>query len=95
MNYSLENKLDDELNIFAGFDKTLGDMVVLLAEYDTAWNDNEEINNVGEKGYLNASFDVHFTENLVLKVSFYDLLQNRVDTNGSDRTLTLLYYMTF
>lgn len=100
-NYSLENQNnDDEMNIFAGFDKTLGDMLVLTAEYDTAWNDNQDIDldeyvNKKGRGYLNSSLDIHFTENLVLKISFFDLLQNREDTEGCDRTLTLLYYMTF
>lgn len=94
-NYSLENKLDDELNIFAGFDKTLGDMIVLTAEYDTAWNDNKDESITDGIGYLNSSLDVHFTESLILKISFYDILQNREDTQGCDRTLTLLYYMTF
>ncbi len=94
-NYSLETEdKDDEINLFAGFDKTLGDMIVIICEYDTAWNDNVS-NTVNGRGYLNASFDIHFSEYLVLKISFYDLLQNHDDTEGSDRTLTLLYNMTF
>ena len=96
INYSLETEdKDDEPNIFLGFDKTLGDMIVLLAEYDTAWNDNKDEDIVRGLGFLNASFDIHFSENLVLKISFYDILQNRDDTEGCDRTLTLIYNMTF
>ena len=98
-NYSLENKDDDDnINLFAGFDKSIGDILVLTAEYDTAWNDNKSTNQNVEMlgvGFLNASLDVYFTEYLILKISFYDLLQNREDTEGCDRTLTLLYYMTF
>ncbi|KQC10092.1 MAG: hypothetical protein APR54_00135 [Candidatus Cloacimonas sp. SDB] len=103
-NYSLErNDNDEDLNIYAGFDKSLGDAVVFLCEYDLAWNDNEdwENNTLDETvkgmgyGYLNASLDIYFTEYLILKISLYDLLENRQDTEGSDRTLSLLYYMTF
>jgi hypothetical protein len=96
-NYSLETKDKDEtLNLFLGLDKSLGDMIVLVAEYDTAWNDNKEtLVDMRKIGFLNASLNVHFTDYLIVKISFYDLLQNRSDTEGCDRTITLLYYMTF
>ncbi|MCF7793983.1 MAG: YjbH domain-containing protein [Candidatus Cloacimonetes bacterium] len=100
-NYSLETEYEEGLNLFAGIDKSLGDMIVIMAEYDTAWNDNkgafQDLNNIDIQGvgFLNASVDIHFTEYLILKISFYDLLENRTDTEGCDRTLTLLYNMTF
>ncbi|MDP8200523.1 MAG: YjbH domain-containing protein [Candidatus Tenebribacter burtonii] len=95
INYSLETEdNDDEPNLFLGFDKTIGDIVVLLAEYDTGWNDNETDLMKGI-GFFNASVDLHFTESLVLKVSFYDLLLNNPDTQGCDRSITLIYNMTF
>ena len=98
INYSLETEdKDDEPNLFIGFDKTIGDMVVLLAEYDTGWNDNADFKSdiVKGRGFFNASIDLHFTEALILKISFYDLIMNRIDTQGSDRTVTLIYNMTF
>ena len=95
INYSLEtDDNDDEPNLFLGFDKTIGDMIVLLAEYDTGWNDNET-NLVKGRGFFNASIDLHFTESLILKVSFYDLMLNNVNTQGCDRSITLIYNMTF
>ncbi|MBN1327446.1 MAG: YjbH domain-containing protein [Candidatus Cloacimonetes bacterium] len=105
VNYSLETEDDDDdINLFAGIDKSIGDVVVLLAEYDVAWNDNEDPDSESEiddkikglgKGYFNASFDIHFTDYLVVKFSFYDIFENREDTQGSDRTISLLYYMKF
>ncbi len=102
-NYSLESKdNDDELNFFVGFDKSIGEVLVFICEYDLAWNDNdkwheqpfdEAIKGLGY-GYLNACLDLHFTESLTLKVSFYDLLENRPDTEGCDRTITFMYYMS-
>lgn len=95
INYSLETEdKDDEPNLFTGFDKTIGDMVVLLAEYDTGWNDNEA-DLVKGRGFFNASINLHFTEALILKVSFYDLMLNLKDTQGCDRSITLIYNMTF
>ncbi len=95
INYSMETEdKDDEPNLFIGFDKTIGDMVVLLAEYDSGWNDNDADIMKG-RGFFNVSVDLHFTEALVLKVSFYDLLLNHPDTQGCDRSITLLYNMTF
>lgn len=98
MNYSLEtDDKDDEPNLFFGFDKTIGDMVVLLAEYDTGWNDNagSEDHIVNGRGFFNASVDLHFTEGLILKITFYDLMLNLEETEGCDRSMTLLYNMTF
>jgi len=103
-NYSLEDEdKDEDPNFYAGVDKSIGDVLVLIGEYDLAWNDNDNwdqqtmgdaLNGLG-KGYLNASLDIHFTDYLVLKLSMYDILRNRRDTKGCDRTLTLLYFMTF
>ncbi len=102
-NYSLETEdKDEEISFFAGIDKSIGEMLVFICDYDVGWNDNDDwdeqsmdetIKGLG-RGYFNASLDVHFTEHLVLKISLYDLLENRKDTIGSDRTISLLYYMT-
>ncbi len=95
INYSLETEdKDEEPNLFFGFDKSVGDMVVLVAEYDTGWNDNDA-NVMKGRGFFNASVDLHFTEALIMRVSFYDLLLNHPDTQGCDRTITLIYNMTF
>jgi len=107
VNKTLESD-DKDLNVFLGIDKTLGNILVLTCEYDFAWNDNEEFfleqieNNYYQEveiegnGYLNSSLNIHFTDYLVLKISFFDILHNnKVNASGSDRTLTLLYNMTF
>jgi len=104
MNYSLETKdEDDNLNFFLGMDKSLGQVINITAEYDFAMNNNENYsdNSVDEnlevlqKGFLNASVDIKFTDYLILRCLFYDLMQNRVDTQGGDRAIRLIYHMTF
>lgn len=103
VNYSLENDdKDDDPTVFIGLDKSIGNMIVFCTEYDLGLNDNENfiedyITDLagGSKGYLNAGFDIHFTENLVGKVSFKDLLKNHDNISGADRTISLIYFMTF
>lgn len=98
INYSFETDDDDDLNVFLGVDKSVGDVVNLLAEYDFAWNDNSNCGNICDLekiGYLNTAASVHFSENLILKAAFYDILENRSDTHGTDRTIILIYKMTF
>ena len=103
-NYSLETRdKDTEISFFCGVDKSLGEIITLIWDYDIAWNDNDNLHTQSiddtlkglGKGYMNLCFDINFTEYLKLKIAFYDLLKNRFDTIGSDRTLTLVYSMTF
>ena len=103
VNYSLETDDEDkDPDFFLGLDKSIGDMIVFCSEYDLALNDNEDyVESIipelsgDNKGYLNAGFDIHFTENLVGKISFKDLLKNFDSTNGANRTISLNYFMTF
>jgi hypothetical protein len=104
-NFSLENQDSKNMDFFVGLDKTIGDRITLLGEYDFAINDkndslsSEQENNqqidLKKIGYLNAAIVIDFNENLSAKLSFYDLLQNRTDTKFADRTLQLVYSMKF
>ncbi len=99
-NYTLETvDEDNEINLFAGIDKSIGNMVTILMEYDPGWNDNDDWENQTIKGlghgYLNGSVNIHFTDYLIAKISFFDILENRENTIGSDRTLSLYYKMSF
>lgn len=99
-NYSMENSDDNSnLNIYTGFDKTVGDIALFSLEYDLAINDDgnwlhEVLDEVEyhERGYLNAGLGVYFTENLYLQLKFNDLLNTRGDTSGADRSIRLKYY---
>lgn len=99
-NYTLETDDDDnEVNLFAGLDKSIGNMVTFLLEFDPGWNDNDDWKNHSIKGlghgYLNGAVNIHFTDFLIAKISFFDMLENRENTQGSDRTLSLFYKMSF
>ena len=102
-NFSLENSDDKNMDFFVGLDKTVGDRITLLGEYDFAINDNNDSLQTSSSqqidlkkiGYLNAAVVIDFGNGLSAKLSFYDLLKNRNDTKFADRTLMLLYTMKF
>ncbi len=54
VNYSLESKDGDNfLNLYIGFEKTIGSTVSLVGEYNFAFNDNKSGNYGKGNGYLN------------------------------------------
>ena len=102
-NYSLETSDDDkDVNFWLGLDKSIGNQVTLLCDYDLALNDNDD--RVDEendklygagKGYLNAGVSIRFTEELDLRVLAYDLLENSPGTVGLDRAVMITYQFSF
>jgi hypothetical protein len=100
LNLSLEDRdTDRDLDIFLGIQKSIGDMIDASIEYDAAINDNASKANMtfitGKRGYLNGGVSVHFTDELTLKFTAYDMLENGPDTVGMDRSAMIIYNMTF
>ena len=105
-NYSMEN-LDGEknINLFAGIDKSIGDGLILMLDYDMAMNDRdpeqkeedyvESLIKRKGNGYLNGAIYIRFTDSVAIKVSAYDILQNNRQTKGADRAVMIHYNMTF
>ena len=105
-NYSLENKDDQKsINFFVGVDKSLGDELTLMLDYDFALNDkdpqseeltfNESLLKRRGNGYLNLALYLRFTEFLAVKFTAYDILENNRHTSGADRAVTINYNMKF
>jgi len=104
-NYSLENKDGQEnLNFFAGIDKSIGDNLTLLVDYDVALNDKKaKVDGLNEdgfwhrrgNGYLNLALNFRFTDFVSVKVVAHDILQNNRLTNGADRAIIIDYNMKF
>ncbi len=100
-NYSLENK--DRLrkmNIFAGVDKSIGDQLTLMLDYDMGLDDKElRLKSQKEEregyGYLNAAIKLDFNENISIKLIGYDILENNPNTQGADRALLINYNTKF
>ena len=105
-NYSLENKDDQKsINFFMGADKSLGDELTLMVDYDFGLNDkdpeqeelsfNESLLKRKGNGYLNLAFYLRFTDFLAVKFVAYDVLQNNRHTSGADRAILIDYNMKF
>lgn len=101
-NYTMENEDNDkDIDFFVGIDKTIGNAVTFVADYDPAFNDNEDkISStdsfkVAGKGYLNAAIIVRFTDFLDARFIAYDILENSSRTIGMDRAIQINYKMKF
>jgi len=105
-NYSLENKDDQKsINFFLGVDKSLGDELTLMIDYDFALNDkdpeqedisfNESLLKRKGNGYLNLALYLRFTDFLAVKFIAYDILENNRQTTGADRAIIIDYNMRF
>lgn len=93
INYSLEREDGDkDLNLGVGFEKTLGEKVSFVGEYDFAVNDNTGSSLGKGNGYLNLGLRWSVGEGLTLGVNLRDLLQNRrIMGNSADRGIFVEY----
>lgn len=78
INYSLERDDNDkDLNLGFGFEKTIGNSVSIVGEYDFAINDNTG-NSLGDgTGYLNLGLRWSMDDGLTLGLNLRDLLDNK------------------
>lgn len=98
-NYTFENEDDDEekFDAFAGMYKTLGDNLVLFADFSAGINDNNQDNKMAGRGrgYLNTGIQLRVNDQLTIKLLMHDLLQNRRNTQLFDRSLLIDYRWFF
>jgi hypothetical protein len=94
-NYSLENKDGDkDLNLFVGAEKSLGDILSLLVEYDFAVNDNTQ--SVGQgHGYFNLGFRLSAGEGLVIGFDLKNMTKNQRNITIANRVLQIEYVGSF
>ncbi len=93
INYSLENKDGDGfLNMFLGFEKTIGKSFSLVGEYNFALNDNNTSKFGGGDGYLSLGFRWVLGSGFTAGFDLRDLLKNKkfVASSG-DRALKIEY----
>lgn len=89
LNYSLERDDNDkDLNLAFGFEKTVGEIFSILAEYDIAFNDNT-LTAIGDGyGYMNFGVRCSIGDGLTIGLNLRDMLQNKkIDQNIADRGL--------
>lgn len=93
LNYSLESKDGDNfVNLKVGGEKTIGNKVSVIGEYDFAFNDNTTDNFGSGNGYLNIGVRWSIAEGFTLGFDLRDLLNNKKWSPGSaDRAIKIEY----
>lgn len=92
INYSVEDEDGDtDPDLFFGAHKKINEELVILAEYDTAINDNSD-NAIGSgKGYLNCALRWSFAQRLFVEFAWKNILENNETIVGSSREIKLIY----
>jgi len=85
---------DNDINIFLGFDKELNRSFSLLVEYDTALNDDGNIEYRKGNGYLDAGIRWAMSANLMLEINFNDINQNTY-SEYTNREIKVMYSESF
>ncbi|MBN2414406.1 hypothetical protein JXO52_01115 [bacterium] len=92
VSYSVEDEDGDtDPDLFFGAHKHINEELVILAEYDTAINDNSD-NAIGSgKGYLNCALRWSFAQRLFVEFAWKNILENNETVVGSSREIKLIY----
>ncbi len=92
VNYSLESKDgEDFVDLRVGAEKTIGESVSIIGEYDFAFNDNADRYGAGN-GYLNIGIRWSIGEGFTLGFDLRDLLDNKKwSPSTADRALRIEY----
>jgi hypothetical protein len=95
-NISLERDDNDkDLNFFGGTNVSIKNRGELLLEYDFAINDNEELSQGSNNGYLNAGIRFFISRNFHLTFQFKNLLKNTVSNADFGRAIRIEYRNSF
>ena len=90
LNYSLEtNDQDNNLNLIIGAEKTIGDQVSVVAEYDVGLNDDSKLIGRG-RGYLNFGVRWSIASGFTIGFDFRNIISNRIrDSFAVDRSFRI------
>jgi len=92
INYSFERPDgDNDINFFAGVEKTVGPTISLVLEYNLGANDDADEALGKGTGYLNAGFRWSIGEGITLGFSLEDITRNSTAMDGPSRTVRLEY----
>jgi hypothetical protein len=90
LNFSTERKDGDkDMNTFLGLEKSIGDDISLLAEYDFAFNDNHGRAVGRGRGYLNLAFRWNWGKGLVVGFDLKNVTKNQQNVSVGNRLLQI------
>jgi hypothetical protein len=96
VNLSLEREDGDkDVNFYAGVEKSVGNDISILAEYDFANNDNNS-RSIGQgKGYLNLAFRWSWGKGLVVGFDLKNVFKNQEHVEIGNRILQIDFVSSF
>ena len=96
VNWSMEKKDGDkDMNTFVGVEKSIGQEISFIAEYDFAFNDNHGNAYGRGNGYLNAGLRWALANGLTLGFDLKNVAKNQQNVTFGNRTLKVEYVRTF
>lgn len=96
MNYSTEDRDDNDPTVFAGTDWRIIEQLSLLLDADAALNDNVDDGNFGKGGiYIDGAIRLDYGESLTFMLIFRDLTGNFGLTSGVGRELEISFWDSF
>jgi hypothetical protein len=102
-NFTFERADSDDkryFDMFAGMYKTLGNSVIIYAEFIGALNDYDRNNDEVDRGnrgnpYVNTAVQIQVSDNLSMKLQMFDMFRNRHESKLFDRAILLDYRWFF
>lgn len=98
INYSLEDRDEGSLDLFAGTEIGLAGWFRILADYDASFDDDNkelESSRTRGRGYLDLGIRLDYRENLSFKILFKDMLDNYRPQSGVHRSIEVVYLGNF
>jgi hypothetical protein len=96
INYSMEDRDDNDPNLFVGTDWRIIEQLSILFDADAARNDNVDGGNFGKGGiYIDGAIRLDYGESLTFMLIFRDLTGNFGLTSGVGRELEIAFWDSF
>lgn len=95
INFTTERKDGDkDMNAYLGIEKSIGEDISLVAEYDFAFNDDHGRAVGRGRGYLNLAFRWHWGKGLVVGFDLKNVVKNQQNVSVGNRLLQIDYVGT-